>query len=94
MVLPQAEPKRDHERHRADDQAGAQLVEMVHEAEPVLVADRANRCGHGSYETTTATSHSPSNDLDPGGPRAIVAAGVDLQLRAVSRAVTGATQTS
>ena len=54
VVLPQAEAERDRERDRADDQAGAQLVEMVHEAEPVLVADRADRGGHGPYEPTTA----------------------------------------
>ena len=46
--------KRDGQHRAADDQADAQLIEVVHEAEPILVADRANRAGHGLHEPTTA----------------------------------------
>ena len=46
VVLPQAHPERDRERDGADDQARAQLIEMVDEAELVFVADRADRGGH------------------------------------------------
>ena len=53
VVLPQAHAERDGQDDCADDQAAAQLVEVVHEAEPVLVADRANRAGHGLHEPTT-----------------------------------------
>ena len=54
VVLPQAHPERDRDRDRADDQARAQLFEMVDEAESVFVADRANRGGHSPYEAITA----------------------------------------
>ena len=54
MVLPQADAERDREHDAADDQARAQLFEMIHEAEPVLVADRADALGHGPDEPSTA----------------------------------------
>ena len=40
----------------ADDQPRAQLVEVVDEAQPILVADRTERSRHESREPTTAPS--------------------------------------
>ncbi len=48
LVLPEAEPEGDDERDRDDDQSLAQLVEMVDDAEPVLVTDGAENSGHRS----------------------------------------------
>jgi hypothetical protein len=54
VVLPQTYGERDGQDGSADDQATAQLIEVVHEAESILVANRANRAGHGLHEPTTA----------------------------------------
>ena len=48
VVLPQAHPERDRQHGAADDQARAQLFEVLDEAEAIFVADRANRGGHAS----------------------------------------------
>ena len=40
VVLPEAERQGDAEDDEADDDAGAQLVEVLDEGEPVLVGDR------------------------------------------------------
>jgi len=55
VVLPQAHAERDCQHHAAEDQPCAQLFEVVHEAEPILVADRADRRCHGSSEPITAS---------------------------------------
>jgi hypothetical protein len=46
VVLPQADAEGDAEHDRADDQAAAQLVEVVDETEAILVTDRAKDFGH------------------------------------------------
>ncbi len=43
MVLPEAEGQGDAEDDQADDDAGAQLVEVLDQGEPVLVGDRPDR---------------------------------------------------
>ena len=40
LALPVAEPKCDDQRRTADDQPGAQLVQVVHDAESVFGPDR------------------------------------------------------
>src|SRR5581483_3533201 len=54
VVLPEAERERDGDDACADEQAHAQLIEVVNEAQPILVADRTERPGHGGSEPTTA----------------------------------------
>ena len=46
VVLPQAEAEREGERDPADDQPRAQLVEVLDEAQALLVVNRADRSGH------------------------------------------------
>ena len=44
MVLPQADGEYDHERDRTHNQSGAQLFEVIDDAQSLFVTDRAD-CG-------------------------------------------------
>ena len=46
VVLPEADAECDRERERAYDQPGAQLVEVVYDAEAILVPDGSEDPGH------------------------------------------------
>jgi hypothetical protein len=46
MVLPEAHAEGDRERERAHDQPGAQLAEVVDDAEAILVPDRSEDPRH------------------------------------------------
>src|SRR4029453_16220063 len=46
VVLPQADAEADDERGDADDEARAELVEVLDEAQAILVPDRPQRAGH------------------------------------------------
>ena len=39
VVLPEAQAERDDQRDQAHDQARAQLIEVVDDAQPIIVAD-------------------------------------------------------
>src|SRR5579875_3112743 len=45
-ALPEAEGEHDDQRRRAHDQAAAQLVEMIDDAQPVLMTDWPQALGH------------------------------------------------
>ena len=45
-ALPEAEPERDDQYRRADDQPAAELVEVIDDAQAILVADRPKALRH------------------------------------------------
>jgi hypothetical protein len=48
VVEHEAQRERDNEDASREDQPAAQLIEMLDDAEAIVVADGANRRGHGS----------------------------------------------
>ena len=50
MVLPEGEGEGDPERDDADNQPGAKLVEVLDEAQSVVMTDRPQRGGHRRRE--------------------------------------------
>src|ERR1019366_7480285 len=67
VVLPQADAERDGEHGAADHQARSQLVEVVNEAQLLLVRDRADGGGHGP-PTHPRRDPAMTPGVPPGGP--------------------------
>src|SRR5271165_3574382 len=77
MVLPQAETERHCDRRQRDDQPRAQLIEVINEADAVLVTDLfdgdshalRSRCWTTSTATTRCRDDTPTRRLGPSRPR-------------------------
>jgi hypothetical protein len=73
VVLPEAEPERDRERQDADDDPRAELVEVLDEAQPVLVLigfSAVAMAGRRRYLRSETTSPSSGESSPSGRPSA------------------------
>src|ERR1700722_18635035 len=76
MVLPHAKTKCDGERRQRDDQARAQLLQMVDEAESIFVPNDARRYRHDYLSGPLSLVHFVGPSFGPARYESVYATGI------------------